>query len=86
MEPVRVIFNSIEECQKYVMAVENYPFNIDIQCGSRIVDGKSILGILGFGIRRVLELRVHTEDSEAFGELLGKISFCTCGEEMKMAI
>ncbi|NLL76123.1 MAG: hypothetical protein GX235_02605 [Clostridiales bacterium] len=86
MEPVKVVFNSMEECQKYIRVVENVPFNIDLQCGSRVIDGKSALGILGFGLRKVLELRVHTEDSKAWSELLEKIEFCICGEEMKMAI
>lgn len=86
MKSVKVVFNSMEECEKYIRAVENFPFNIDLQCGSRIIDGKSALGILGFGLRKVLELRAHTEEPEAWSELLGKIEFCTCGEEMKMAI
>lgn len=86
MEPVKVKFNTMEECQKYVLAIENYPFSIDLQCGRRVIDGKSMLGILGFGLRRVLELRLHTEDKEITDEILGKIAFCICGDEMKLAI
>lgn len=86
MKPVKVMFDSMKDCEKYVMAVESYPYNIDLQCGRQIIDGKSILGILGFGCHKVLELRAHTDDEEEIDELLGKIGFCLCGEEMKLAI
>ncbi len=76
----------MEECERYIRAVENFPSNIDLQCGSRIIDGKSVLGLLGFGLRKVLELRTHTEDTEAWEKLLEKIEFCTCEDEIKMAI
>lgn len=86
MESIKVKFESMQDCQKYVMAVENYPFNIDLQCGRQIIDGKSMLGILGFGLRKVLELRLHTEDEEVKKEIMDKIDFCVCGDEMKIAI
>lgn len=83
---VKVMFDSMQECEKYVMAVENYPFNIDLQCGRQIIDGKSMLGILGFGLRKVLELNMHTEDEEAKREIIEKIGFCICSDDMKIAI
>lgn len=86
MESIKVRFESMQDCQKYVMAIENYPFNIDLQCGRQIIDGKSMLGILGFGLRKVLELRLHTEDEEVKKEIMDKINFCVCGDEMKIAI
>lgn len=86
MGSVRVRFESMQDCERYVMAVENYPFNIDLQCGRQIIDGKSMLGILGFGLRKVLELRMHTDDETMRNEVVEKIGFCVCGDEMKIAI
>ena len=86
MKPVKVKFDTMEDCQRYVLAVENYPFSIDLQCGRLVIDGKSMLGILGFGLRRVLELRLHTEDQEAINEILDKLEFCICSDEVKIAI
>lgn len=86
MGSVKVMFGSMQECEKYVMAVENYPFNIDLQCGRQIIDGKSMLGILGFGLRKVLELNMHTEDEEAKREIIEKIDFCICADDIKIAI
>lgn len=86
VEPIKVIFQSMEDCQKFVIAVENYPFNIDLQSGRQIIDGKSILGILGFGLYRTLDLRLHTDDEKLAEEILNKIEFCICRENMSIAI
>ena len=86
MEPIRVLFQSMEDCQRFVLAVENYPFNIDLRSGRHVIDGKSMLGILGFGLHRVLDLRLHTEDRKLAEEVLSKIEFCICRENMNIAI
>ena len=56
VEPIRVLFQSMEDCQRFVLAVENYPFHVDLRSGRHVIDGKSMLGILGFGLHRVLDL------------------------------
>ena len=38
VEPIRVMFQSMEDCQRFVMAVENYPFNIDLQSGRQVIE------------------------------------------------
>lgn len=86
MKTVKVVFNSMEDCARFAKEVENFPFNIDLQNGSRVIDGKSMLGILGFGLRNVLELRVHTEDEELKEELYNRIEFCIHNDSMKLAI
>lgn len=86
MGSVKVKFETMQDCKKYVMAIENYPFSIDLQCGRQIIDGKSMLGILGFGLRKVLELRLHTDDEAVKNEIVQKIDFCICGDEEKIAI
>lgn len=86
MKTVKVKFNSMLDCQKFVMAVENYPFHIDLQWGRQVVDAKSILGILGFGLYKVLELKMHTDDEASKAEFIEKINFCVCPDEMKVAI
>ena len=86
MESVRVMFHSMEEAQRFVLAIENYPFNVDLQCERRVIDAKSILGILGFGLYQMLELRVHTDDRAAMDEFHDKIRGFICGETMEVAI
>lgn len=86
MSTINVIFNSIEECVRYVNIVENVPFHIDLLSGNRIIDGKSMLGIMGFGLRKVLEMHLHTEDLEAEKEFLNKIDFCRYYDKIKAAM
>ncbi len=86
MEPIRVLFQTMEDCQRFVVAIEDYPFNIDLQSGRQIIDGKSMLGIIGFGLHRELELKLHTDDNKAVEEILDKIAFCIVGENMDIAI
>lgn len=86
MEPIRVLFQTMEDCQRFVVAIEDYPFNIDLQSGRQIIDGKSMLGIIGFGLCRELELKLHTDNQKAVEEILEKIAFCVLGENMDIAI
>ncbi len=86
MESVKVMFHSMEEAQKFTLAVENYPFDVDLQCERRVIDAKSILGILGFGLHQILELRVHTDDRAATDEFHDKIKGFICGEAVEVAI
>lgn len=86
MESVRVMFHSMEEAQKFVLSIENFPFNVDLQCERRVIDAKSILGILGFGLHQVLELRVHTDDEAELEEFHDRIKGFICGESMEVAI
>lgn len=86
MESVKVMFHSMEEAQKFVLSVENYPFNVDLLCGRRVINGKSMLGILGFGLHQMLELRVHTDDCAALDGFHDKIRGFICGDVMEVAI
>ena len=45
--------------KKFVNQVEQYPQDVDVCCGSCMVDGKSILGILSLGIRKKLNVVIH---------------------------
>jgi phosphotransferase system HPr-like phosphotransfer protein len=38
------------------------PFDMDLQIGSRVVDAKSILGIIYLGFGRVLNLKLNKEN------------------------
>lgn len=75
MKQVNVKFDTVEEVEKFVHIVERFPEDIDILCGSYAVDGKSILGILSYGLKKPLKMRVYSDGCEA---LIQGISFCTC--------
>ena len=86
METRRVVFDSIEDCRKYLRYAESFPYDLDLCYGSRVVDGKSILGILSFGMMKKLDLVLHTEDCCAIEKLMENISFCSYNMKMKAAM
>lgn len=86
METRKVVFGSIEDCRKYLRYAESFPYDLDLCYGSRVVDGKSILGILSFGMMKKLELVLHTDDCCAIERLMEKISFCSCDMVMAEAM
>ena len=71
VEPIRVLFQSMEDCQRFVLAVENYPFNIDLRSGRHVIDGKSMLGILGF--KTDWYVKSNREAGNGFGDIIIKI-------------
>ena len=48
------------------------PFDMDLVQGSRVVDAKSILGILYMGLGKVLNLKLDTEHLPAAKQTLHK--------------
>ena len=53
MTTKEVMFDSVEDVKRFVQQSEKQPEDIDVCCGSCMVDGKSILGILSLGIQDV---------------------------------
>ena len=49
MTTKEVVFDSVEDVKRFVQQSEKQPEDIDVCCGSCIVDGKSILGISAWG-------------------------------------
>lgn len=86
MGTIRVVFRTLEECQKYFNIAQNFDYNIDLQCGSKIIDGKSVLGIMSFGLRKELFMSFQTDDSEAIEEFLEQIDFCVQKENVCIAM
>jgi len=46
----------------FVNRMEKYPFHADLQCGSRVVDAKSLLGVMGFGMGKVMTLCIYSDE------------------------
>ena len=54
-----VMFDSVEDVKRFVQQSEKQPEDIDACCGSCMVDGKSMLGILSLGIHKKLNVVIH---------------------------
>lgn len=63
MKKYNVILNSAEEAEKFVSDVSELPFDVNLGSGSRIVDAKSLLGVLYLGTGRPLVVSVLEENA-----------------------
>ena len=59
MTTKEVMFDSVEDVKRFVQQSEKQPEDIDVCCGSSMVDGKYILGILSLGIHKKLNVVIH---------------------------
>lgn len=69
MQQVDVRFNSVEQIQQFVNVIEHYDANFNLGSGQRIVNAKSILGVLSLDFSGSLRLRYDTEDSSLKDEI-----------------
>lgn len=60
-----------EEIQRFIQEADRCDFDVDISADSHVVDAKSILGICGLDLSRVLTVRCHGYDPD-FEECLKK--------------
>ena len=64
-------FGQTEQIVRFVRVMNRYEYSADIKCGSRVVDAKSIIGVLSLAKNRTVELILHTEEC---GGLLEEIA------------
>lgn len=76
MDSQKITFRNISDINRYLHVAESMDFDIDLQHFSCVIDGKSMLGILGFGLGQELEMKLHTEDERKIREFLARIGFC----------
>lgn len=73
MKTANVKFETTDQIIRFVNIVEQYGAEIDLKNGSCIVDAKSLMGVLSFGISKPLEMVVFSENCD---KLMEKIDFC----------
>ena len=74
MDQVKVQFRTPEEVMDFTNVVSRYEYNMDLKKSSKkIVDAKSLLGILALGLEIVLELCIYSdEDCSEVVNAIGK--------------
>lgn len=63
MQQVHVKFNNVEQIQQFVNMIDKFDTNFDLGAGRRIVDAKSILGIMALDLSGPLRLRYYSNDA-----------------------
>ena len=63
MKRILVKFDQADQIINFVRIINRYSYDADVKCGSRIVDAKSIVGVLALAKSRTVEVIVHTDES-----------------------
>ena len=71
MKRILVKFDEADQIINFVRIINQYEYDVDVKCGSRIVDAKSIVGVLSLARSKDLELILHTDEC---GDLLDEIA------------
>ena len=64
-------FEEAEQIIDFVKIINQYDYEADVKFGSRVVDAKSIVGVLSLARCKTVELILHTEDT---GSLMEQIA------------
>ncbi|ETP72028.1 phosphocarrier protein HPr [Oribacterium sp. C9] len=62
MSELSIMIPDREAVSDFVEVTSKLPFDMDIVQGSKIVDAKSILGVIYMGLGKVLSLKFRTEN------------------------
>lgn len=73
MQEQRIKLADTNEVREFVQAAERCSFEIDVYYNHIVVDGKSILGMMGLDLTRALHIRYCGYD-EAFEAVVKKFS------------
>lgn len=71
MKRVLVKFEQAEQIMNFVRIMNRYECDADVKLGSRIVDAKSIVGVLSLAKSKTVEVVLHSDECD---ELLDEIS------------
>ena len=63
MKEKKIKFEETEDIEEFVKAAGQCDFDIDVTCERVVIDAKSILGVLSFGLSKVLTVKYHGENA-----------------------
>lgn len=75
MQQVHVKFNDVNQVRKFVDVIDKIDLSFNLGEGRRIVDAKSILGVMALDLTRPLRLSYDSDD-EGIREKLAPFIYC----------
>lgn len=73
MKHIFVKFEQVDQIFEFVRIMGKCDFEADVKLGSRIVDAKSIVGVLSLAKSRTVEVILHTEDCGSIIEQIAAV-------------
>lgn len=74
MKHIFVTFDQAEQIFDFVRIMSKCDFEADVKLGSRIVDAKSIVGVLSLAKSRRVEVILHTEECDHIIDQIASIA------------
>ena len=68
MKHILVKFAQADQIINFVRIINRYSYDADVKCGSRVVDAKSVVGVLSLPKSKTVELILHTDECDALLE------------------
>lgn len=69
MQQVNVKFHDAEQIRQFVSIIDKFDTSFDLGSGQRIVDAKSLLGVMALDLSEPLRLRYHSNDERIAEEI-----------------
>lgn len=73
---IPVTFQKMEDIVKFVHKMNQFVCDVDLRCGSYLVDAKSILGALTLQGAQNVEVQIHDENCNDIIECLEEYRYC----------
>ena len=68
MKHILVKFDKADQIINFVRIINRYSYDADVKCGSRVVDAKSVVGVLSLAKSKTVELILHTDECDGLLE------------------
>ena len=68
MKHILVKFDQADQIINFVRIINRYSYDADVKCGSRVVDAKSVVGVLSLAKSKTVELILHKDECDALKE------------------
>ena len=63
MNTQSVLLTTPHEIVDFVNKIEKMPFRADLRCDGGVMDAKSLLGVMGFGLGKVMTLCIYCDEA-----------------------
>ena len=73
MSQSKIKLNATEEVQEFVNAASRCDFDIDVKCDRTFIDAKSLLGMIGLGVKKNLQV-CYGGKNENFENVVAKFA------------
>ena len=73
MNEKNIVLNNVEAAKEFVKAASECDFDIDVKCDRTFIDAKSLLGMIGLGVKKNLQV-CYGGKNENFENVVAKFA------------